>query len=607
MEKMIGVINNNLRSVISGIKEHRSSLESSLESIKKDMSLKIKEANSYKCDVENARLIISELENEISELENDLNELNEKFGAKDFKEILMAGNKEINAKIIEKRASITEQGQNIIELTEKAHVLKEDLVVLRDKKVSTEETLEKTKVLESYFETRITDIILFSEEHPNELSSYKKEEPQEELNVQENIDISSVIDGSIFEEIDEISSGEPNDELINEVLSNPVDEIDNEEDDSDNVSKQEEDEIDLTMTDQLENMISEAKSIIERNSTIINETKREEVLVEEPKQEEIGTVPSEETIDISSIDAEDDIEVIDIFVEEDDDEINPEYIISGEKKHPHIVLHEMSEPIEDMNESIDLQESEEDEIVENIIPEENDVVADENISSESLFNVEQNININEELKECGIDPDSFKEEDLVLLQGSFDKNNVTEFINVLKKYDINVNNIYKNVEVLINITPQNLDIILSLLKGTGAKNEDIDYVFDKLDKVNINKLEQNCLSSVSPQLTEVLLTALPYEESDIFIRLNFSPKDEETFKKSATETDLKIFNLFPDIIMTNYERLKGFKINNLDECITKHPHRFILNPTSFFAVLDKYDPEDLVRCINKNSAVLDRL
>ena len=93
MEKMIKVINDNLRNVISGIKDHRADLESTLDSIKSDMSLKVKEANAYKSDVETARAIVSSLESDIADLEHDLEELNDKFGSKNFKEILAAGNR----------------------------------------------------------------------------------------------------------------------------------------------------------------------------------------------------------------------------------------------------------------------------------------------------------------------------------------------------------------------------------------------------------------------------------------------------------------------------------------------------------------------------------
>ena len=53
--------------------------------------------------------------------------------------------------------------------------------------------------------------------------------------------------------------------------------------------------------------------------------------------------------------------------------------------------------------------------------------------------------------------------------------------------------------------------------------------------------------------------------------------------------------------------LRDLEINNLKECIVKHPRRFLMNPDKFRAILDKYDTEDLIRCINKNSAVIDKL
>ena len=68
-----------------------------------------------------------------------------------------------------------------------------------------------------------------------------------------------------------------------------------------------------------------------------------------------------------------------------------------------------------------------------------------------------------------------------------------------------------------------------------------------------------------------------------------------------------MMNLFPEIVLANYNTLKGLKINNLNECISKHPHRFILNPDRFNEILDKYDTDDLIRCINKNAAVIDKL
>ena len=180
MEKMIGVINNSLRNVINGIKTHRADAEKNLAVIKADMDDKVLIAAQYKVNVEDARTIIAGLENEISDLENDLKHLNETFGSKNFTEILSAGNKEINTKIIEKRAVISQQNQRILYLTEKAHVLKEDLIKLKQRKAGLEDSLNKSVSLERYYELRINDIINYSEEHPSELDKFELT-PQEEV------------------------------------------------------------------------------------------------------------------------------------------------------------------------------------------------------------------------------------------------------------------------------------------------------------------------------------------------------------------------------------------------------------------------------------------
>ena len=54
MEKMIGVINNNLRSVITGIKEHREETEKNLAVINAEMDEKVGIASEYKKEVEKA-------------------------------------------------------------------------------------------------------------------------------------------------------------------------------------------------------------------------------------------------------------------------------------------------------------------------------------------------------------------------------------------------------------------------------------------------------------------------------------------------------------------------------------------------------------------------
>lgn len=628
MEKMIKVINDNLRNVISGIKEHRLDLEETLDSIKSDMSLKAKEANAYKSDVETARTIVSTLEGEIADLEHDLEELNDKFGSKNFKEILAAGNREINAKIIEKRTAINEQGQIILGLTDKARNLKDSLIELRERKMVTEENLRKTKILEGYFDTRISEIIKFSEESPEELATYREEIPQEELNIQEDIDISSVIDGSIFEEIDEISSGEPDEDILKSVLANP-DEIP--------VYEPEENvqpiEIEEATTNQLESMISEAKSFVEKKKKENNEVAEEEVKeeteqVEVPKEEE-NLISEEENVTDDEIESSSEEEetsqnddnsdedsddenagYVDIYVddekefddslENDEVDIDPFLDIRGLQEELGLEEEETEETSDEGEEVIDLKVEEDEALTINI---------DEAlIASENDFKSEPEVDVEKEFSSLGLDLNMFSVDSIESIRKSFDKEEVKKYLEIMKKHELSKDLVYVNARLLIDVTPENLDQILTLLEKTDAKREDISLVFRYLDKVNVSKLEQMILSEVEPSLTVSLSQAIDeVDENVVGSVLGLSRKASEILKKTAAPEDYKIMNALPDVVFENYREIKNLRVDNLEECISKYPHRFTLTHSKFHEILDKYDTDDLIRCINKNAAVIDKL
>ena len=120
-------------------------------------------------------------------------------------------------------------------------------------------------------------------------------------------------------------------------------------------------------------------------------------------------------------------------------------------------------------------------------------------------------------------------------------------------------------------------------------------------------MEQNIQTSNDSSLTELLITALNEEkEADLVNLLSITAKDVNYIKKNSSD-DYKLMVNFPEIVLSNYKTLKEYEIDNIIDCIVKHPHRFTFNPSKFASILDKYDVEDLVRCINKNSAVIDKL
>lgn len=655
MEKMIGVINNSLRNVITGIKTHRADAEKNLAVIKADMDDKVLIAAQYKVNVEDARTIIAGLENEISDLENDLKHLNETFGSKNFTEILSAGNKEINTKIIEKRAAISQQNQRILDLTEKAHVLKEDLIKLKQRKASLEESLNKSVSLERYYDLRITDIITYSEEHSNELDKFElapKEEKQVNVNelVYKDFGVEATpVDGSVFEEIDELSTLELDEETLNQVIEDLQENRVSDDEDLD-ILEDTPGYVDLTMTQQLDDIILAANKIIsserasivpekavEETTQLVEEVKVTKVeveeapvveevieevteeIVEEVKEEEAPVVEEvkevEETAEESVGDAIskvlEDIKVVDDDLEDEDDEDEVQLIPFEELE---ATVNKNKIPVPEVVE--DTEKVEKPTVINNEIkemevniPEENDQPLNvmSNVFNKSIFDKEST-NFYDLLNECNLDHDRFSADDLIKLENKFNKDMIVDFVNVLKKHNVAISRIYDNVDVMLNVTPQNMDYIISLLYRTGASNEAVGYVFDKLDKVSINSLELAVNNNPTRELTEILFDAIPYEgDSDILNRIGLNPKEEADLKRYATLEEFKMINLFPEVVLTNYNTLKGLRINNLNECFTKHPHRFIFNPDRFNAILDKYDTDDLIRCINKNCAVIDKL
>lgn len=620
MKKMIGVINDNLRSVVNGIKEHRSDTEKSLAAIKNDIDVRVETASKYKTDVESARSIILGLETEISELETDLKELNEKFGSKNFSEILAAGDKEINTKITEKRQSIAEQNDIIVNITKKAHSLKRELSKLKDKKDAIESDLNKTLILEGYYEKRINAIVDFSVEHPEELATYKEIDEVDDLNTEEieDIDIGNIIDGQVFNEIDSISEGNvPNEEEIQKALQMSEDSTDVDDDDDDETDEGN----DLSKIDDIINTASE---IIDRNE--LNETLEPDTITSEIEETVLDSISDDNTI-VYSIDDDGKVEVqetivddntlesekvvtnavetmneenvldlaiendieentLDISVDDDDDDkpIDSSLIESGVREHKQ--LHSMSEPI-----TVNLDVFDQN---------------DESKLSDIVFGDNNGYSL-EALAECGLNAGDFAPEDLKLLETSFDKDNTLEFIEVLKKHGLGVDKIYTSVGVLLNVTPQNLDKILTMLEGV-SDSIDIAYVFRYLDKVNISRLEQNiALASEDENLADLLVTTLSTDgNADLTNLLGITDKEVAIIKKDFSDDYNKMIN-FPEIVFANYSTLKSYNIDNLVECITNHPHRFTLDPSKFSAILDKYDPSDLVRCVNKNSAVIDKL
>lgn len=647
MEQMIGIINENLKSVLAGIKGHRFTTEKDLEVIKNSMDEKVSIVREYKTKVDKSKEIISNLEEEIRLLESDLNELHEKFGTKDFVEIISVGNKEINSKIAGKRDLIQKESSNISKLTDDAKVLKEDLIVLKEKKSITEENLEKAVALEHYYTEKIENIIDYSENNIAEIYKLNGDAPIEINEDLVNANIENNIDGSIFEEIENIDLTELNEE----------DEIDDFSIDLNETSVE-----DDSITGLLEKVIAEANDLVKKSNELEEKTK---AYVSEFKDDDYTLEEISEEDNLSLVEYNDNDDLIpytgDINYNQFDDNKHPEVLLTEEVEleenesvednvdlekiaveqflDSDVVLDSDDELIDLGNEAIDLEdvkeESEniEEQPIEELKENESDLDLESNLEIEDLedeldlealdrelnsFDTIENLldstsdensfdkeEVVEEIKETP--SEEFDELDLVSAIENVKKSaDLDDYRNILANNNIDVNLVTEDLAK--NISSEELNETITLLKRNGVSSENVKNVFSVLDKIDPDKLEKNIMKKRESRLTDLLFNAMKTDIDDVLAKeLELTSEEEEKLRSNISEKEYKQLNTFSNIVKQNVNLLKEYNIDNLKDCITTHPMRFLDNPDDFKEMLNKYDEEDLVRCINKNPAVLDKL
>ncbi len=94
---------------------------------------------------------------------------------------------------------------------------------------------------------------------------------------------------------------------------------------------------------------------------------------------------------------------------------------------------------------------------------------------------------------------------------------------------------------------------------------------------------------------------------EYLLDLGFTNNELENLKQTLNNSIIEMLETFPKIVAINYQYLNNINISNLKEVFTNHTKMFLLNPDRFKAIFDKYDEEDLVRCIEKNAAVVEKL
>ena len=94
---------------------------------------------------------------------------------------------------------------------------------------------------------------------------------------------------------------------------------------------------------------------------------------------------------------------------------------------------------------------------------------------------------------------------------------------------------------------------------------------------------------------------------DYLIDLGFTTNELDMLKSKLPLEEAKKIELFPRILMANYSYLNNMGIKNMKDVFINHTIMFLMNPDKFKAIFVKYDQADLVRCIEKNHNVIEKL
>ena len=94
---------------------------------------------------------------------------------------------------------------------------------------------------------------------------------------------------------------------------------------------------------------------------------------------------------------------------------------------------------------------------------------------------------------------------------------------------------------------------------------------------------------------------------EYLLDLGFDENEIQVLKNNLKGDVLEQIELFPRIVEKNYKALKDVGISNYKEVFMGHAHMFLLNPNRFQAIFDKYDHDDLVRCLEKNASIIEKL
>ena len=247
MENLITETNEHLKEIISNLQNIGREYEDKLNRNTEMIEIEKEKANKYRHDFAIAKGKVDKMNIDIQGFESDYNNLVEKFKDDELSNILVAANREISAKIDERKKLILKDQIAMNSLVQKAESVKTKLVKLYAEKKVLEYCYQQIVDAYDYYSTELSKIINYSNTHRDFLCECyqepKVEEVKEEPKVEEKKEVKKEEKVTevpeekeekeeVIEEVIPVKTDIVSDDEYQDVLAS-VDDLDTEDEESD--------------------------------------------------------------------------------------------------------------------------------------------------------------------------------------------------------------------------------------------------------------------------------------------------------------------------------------------------------------------------------------
>ena len=278
MDNLINETNTRLQEIIDNLTTIKTEYEGKLRRSSREIDVELEKVNKYKEEFFISKQKIEKMNADIEGFEQDYQNLVERFKDDELANILIAANKEISAKIDERKRKIAKDKISMNELIEKAELSKNKLVKITAEKKALELCLVKILDAYEFYTSALTRIINYTSENPSDLAKcFRSDAKQNIVNAINQISYKAKEEKVDFEE-EEIQEIDEKAEVETEEIDKILEEAQEYTQDIGSYSALDEDDIEETDPNSKELV----KEDVEKEEKVEPTLKKED-----PKKEEV--------------------------------------------------------------------------------------------------------------------------------------------------------------------------------------------------------------------------------------------------------------------------------------------------------------------------------